>query len=107
MNPATTKKISRLKGLTYEAPLRVKVKLVNHKTNDEKEQEVYLGDFPIMTSRLTFILNGVERVMVSQLIRSSGVYFNAAVLRGRKMFGAKIIPNREAGLNLKLKLTDS
>ena len=96
--PRYDEETTRLKGLTYEAPLRVKVKLVNHKTKETKEQEVYLGDFPIITSCYTFILNGVERVMVSQLIRSSGVYFNAAVSRGKKLFGAKIIPNRGSWL---------
>jgi len=96
--PRYDEETARLKGLTYEAPLRVNVKLVNHKTNDTSEQEIYLGDFPIMTSRFTFILNGVERVMVSQLLRSSGVYFNATVSRGKKLFGAKIIPNRGSWL---------
>jgi len=89
---------ARFKDLTYEAPLRVKLKLINHKTKETKEQEVYFGDFPIMTDRGTFIINGVERVVVSQLIRSSGVYFTANLWRGRKLFGAKIIPNRGAWL---------
>ena len=88
----------RNKGLTYEAALRAKVKLINRKINTVKEQEVYLGDFPIMTSRGTFIINGVERVVVSQLIRSPGVYFSASVIKGRKLFGAKIIPNRGSWL---------
>ena len=85
---------SRLKDLTYEASLRVKVKLINKKLNDEKIQEVYFGDFPVMTDRGTFIVNGVERVVISQLIRSPGVYFTANVWRGKKLFGAKIIPGR-------------
>ena len=88
----------RNKGLTYEAALRAKVKLINRKTNTVKEQEVYLGDFPIMTPRGTFIINGVERVVVSQLIRSPGIYFSASVIKGRKLFGAKIIPNRGSWL---------
>jgi len=86
------------KGLSYEAALRVKVKLLNHKTRAAKEQEVYLGDFPIMTKRGTFIINGIERVVVSQLIRSAGVFFTADVFKNRKLFGAKIIPNRGAWL---------
>lgn len=86
------------KNLTYESALRVKLKLINKKTKETKAQEVYFGDFPIMTSRGTFIINGVERVVVSQIIRSSGLYFNAAMTRGRKLFGAKIIPNRGAWL---------
>ncbi len=96
--PRYNEEVARLKGLTYEAPLRVKVKLVNHKINEVKEQEVYLGDFPVMTSRYTFILNGVERVVVSQLIRSSGVYFSSEMFRGKRLFGAKIIPSRGSWL---------
>ncbi len=92
--PKYDEEYSRYKDLTYEAALRVKFQLINRKTKDKKEQEVYLGDFPVMTERGTFIINGVERVVVSQLIRSSGVYFTANVWKGRKLFGAKIIPNR-------------
>ena len=92
--PKYDEEYSRYKDLTYEAALRVKFQLINRKTKDKKEQEVYLGDFPVMTGRGTFIINGVERVVVSQLIRSSGVYFTANVWKGRKLFGAKIIPNR-------------
>ena len=89
---------SKFKDLTFEATLRVKAKLTNLKTKISREQEVYFGDFPTMTERGTFIINGVERVVVSQLIRSSGVYFTANIWRGRKLFGAKIIPNRGAWL---------
>ncbi|MBI4993365.1 DNA-directed RNA polymerase subunit beta [Candidatus Wolfebacteria bacterium] len=86
------------KDLTFEAPLRAKVKLVNIRTKQKTEQEIYIGDFPMMTSRGTFIINGVERVVVSQLIRSSGVYFTAAGYRGRSLFGAKVIPDRGSWL---------
>lgn len=96
--PKYDEEMSRFKGLSYEAPLRAKVKLVNHRDKSVKEQEVYLGDFPIMTSRGTFIINGIERVVVSQLIRSAGIFFTADVFKGRKLFGAKIIPNRGAWL---------
>jgi len=96
--PKYDEEYSKFKDLTFEAPLRVKVKLVNNRTKEEKEQEVYFGDLPLMTERGTFIINGVERVVVSQLIRSPGVYFTANVLRGRKFFGAKVIPNRGAWL---------
>ncbi|MDP2629198.1 MAG: DNA-directed RNA polymerase subunit beta [Candidatus Harrisonbacteria bacterium] len=89
---------SRFKGLTYEAPLRVKVSLQNQKNKTKKEQEVYFGDLPLMTDRGTFIINGNERVVVSQLIRSAGVYFIASIVRSKKTFGAKIIPNRGAWL---------
>ncbi len=85
-------------GLSYEAPLRVRLELVNKKTKKSKEQEIYLGDFPLMTDWGTFIVNGVERVVVSQLIRSPGVFFSAVPYRGRKLFGAKVIPNRGAWL---------
>ena len=96
--PKYNEEHSRLKDLTYEAPLRVKVKLSNKKTGDTKEQEVYFSDLPVMTERGTFIINGVERVVVSQLVRSSGVYFTASMWKGRKLFGAKVIPNRGAWL---------
>lgn len=89
---------ARYKDATYEAPLRVKLRLINKKTGKEHTQEVYFGDFPIMTNRGTFIINGVERVVVSQLIRSAGVYFTAVPWRGKQLFGAKIIPNRGAWL---------
>ncbi len=91
---------AKYKDLTFEAPLRVKLKLISHKTKDSKEQEVYFGDFPVMTPRGTFIINGVERVVVPQLIRSSGAYFTATLYRGKKFFGAKVIPNRGAWLEL-------
>ncbi len=96
--PKYDEETSRYKSLSYEAPLRAKVKLVNHRNKSVKEQEIYLGDFPVMTKRGTFIINGIERVVVSQLIRSAGVFFTADVFKGRKLFGAKIIPNRGAWL---------
>ena len=83
---------------TFEAPLRVRTKLVNLKTKEIKEQEVFLCDFPLMTERGTFIVNGVERVAISQLIRSPGVFFTSQVIGGKNYFGAKIIPNRGAWL---------
>ncbi len=89
---------SRDHNLSYEAPLRVRVQLANKTTGELKEQEVFLGDFPLMTDRGTFVINGVERVIVSQLARSFGVYFTENYLRGRKVFGAKIVPSRGAWL---------
>ena len=83
---------------SYEAALRVKAKLVNIKTGEEKEQEVFLADFPLMTERGTFIINGVERVVISQLIRSPGAFFTAQNILNKRHFGAKIIPNRGAWL---------
>src|SRR3989338_8883473 len=102
--PKYDEEYSRYKDLTYEAALRVNFRLVNRRTKTKREQEIYLGDFPVMTERGTFIINGVERVVVSQLIRSSGVYFTANRWRGRKLFGAKIIPNRGVWLEFE---TDS
>ncbi len=96
--PKCTEVKSRELNMSYEAPLRVRARLTNKKTGELKEQEIYLGDFPIMTPRGTFIVNGVERVVVSQLIRSSGVYFTSSLSRGKRSFGAKIIPNRGAWL---------
>ncbi len=91
---------AKAKNVTFEAALRVQTRLVNKKTGEIKEQEIYLGDFPLITNRGTFIINGIERVVVSQLIRSAGVFFTADFLRGRYYYGAKIIPNRGAWLEL-------
>ncbi|MFH0828736.1 MAG: DNA-directed RNA polymerase subunit beta [Candidatus Kerfeldbacteria bacterium] len=91
---------AKAKNVTYEAALRVSTRLVNKKTGEIKEQEIYLGEFPLMTDRGTFIVNGIERVVVSQLIRSAGVFFTAESVRGRLWYGAKIIPNRGAWLEL-------
>jgi len=85
---------------SYEASLRVRTKLVNLKTKEIKEQEVFLTDFPLMTERGTFVVNGVERVVISQLIRSPGSFFTMQTVRGKNYFGAKIIPNRGAWLEL-------
>ncbi len=90
---ATTKE----KNLTYEAPLKVKAKLVNKGTGEIKSQEIFLGDYPWMTERGTFIINGVERIVVSQLVRSSGVFFTLDAPDTRQ-FGAKVIPSRGAWL---------
>ncbi|MBZ1345047.1 MAG: DNA-directed RNA polymerase subunit beta [Candidatus Nealsonbacteria bacterium] len=83
---------------SYEVNLRVKTRLINLKTKEIKEQEVFFTDFPLMTERGTFIVNGVERVVFSQLIRSPGVFFTAENVLGKNYFGAKIIPNRGAWL---------
>ena len=92
---------SKLKNISYEAPLRCKVKLINRATKQSKEQECYFGDFPLMTNRGTFIINGVERVVVSQLIKSPGVFFSVtAEKEGREFFGARIIPSRGAWLEV-------
>ena len=80
--------------LSYDASLRVKVKLHNKTLNQDKEQEIFLADFPVMTAHGTFIINGIERVIVPQLARSFGVFFTDNDIRGNKYFGAKIIPAR-------------
>jgi len=90
---------------SYEASLRVRTKLINLKTKEIKEQEVFLCDFPLMTERGTFVVNGVERVAISQLIRSPGVFFTADYIQGKNYFGAKIIPNRGSWLELETDLT--
>jgi len=83
---------------SYVAPLRVKAKLVNLVTKRVQEQEIFFGNFPLLTDRGTFILNGVERVVISQLIRSPGVFFPLSINKGKRCFGAKLIPNRGSWL---------
>ena len=84
---------------TYAAPLKVKVRLQNNETGEIKEQEVFMGDFPLMTEQGTFVINGAERVIVSQLVRSPGVYYNYSVIKLVKNYiHATVIPNRGAWL---------
>jgi len=90
---------------SYVAPLRVRTKLVNLKTKRSQEQEIFFGNFPLLTERGTFVLNGVERVVVSQLIRSPGVFFPLSINRGKRCFGAKIIPNRGSWLEFETEHT--
>jgi len=96
--PVNDEETAKLKNLTYKAPLKCQVILTNKLTGKRKETSVFFGDFPIMTDRGTFIVNGIERVVVSQIVRSFGVLFNAEEVAGRKLFGAKIIPSRGAWL---------
>lgn len=85
------------RDVTFAAPLRAKVRLTNRETGEIKEQEVFMGDFPLMTDKGTFIINGAERVVVSQLVRSPGVYYNAASdASGKRIYSATVIPNRGA-----------
>lgn len=84
---------------TYAAPLKVKVRLINKETGEVKEQEVFMGDFPLMTEKGTFIINGAERVIVSQLVRSPGVYYSQNIDKtGNRQYSATVIPNRGAWL---------
>ncbi len=94
----TTEQEAKENNLTFEAPLHVNVELTNKVTGEVKEQEIYLGDYPWMTERGTFVINGTERVVVSQLIRSAGVFFTADTTPGRNYYGAKLIPGRGAWL---------
>jgi len=89
---------SKERNLSYESPLKVKTRLLNKKTGKKIEQEIYLGDIPLMTERGTFIINGIERVVINQLIRSPGVFFTAENIAGRNYYGAILIPDRGAWL---------
>ncbi len=102
--PKLDEHTARSRNATFEAAVRVMVELQNKQTGEIKEQEVYLGEFPLMTDRGTFIVNGVERVVVSQLIRSPGVFFSEENVKGKKLFGAKVIPNRGAWLEFEVDL---
>ena len=98
--PKYDEKTARERNTTYEAPLYCSVKLLNKITGKTKTQDVYFGDFPLMTPRGTFVINGVERVVVSQLIKSPGVFFTSEFTRGSNAYGAKVIPNRGAWLEI-------
>lgn len=90
---------SKERDVTYSAPLRVKVRLVNKETGEVKDQDVFMGDFPLMTETGTFVINGAERVIVSQLVRSPSVYYSGKLDKnGKKGFTATVIPNRGAWL---------
>ncbi|MBU8880251.1 DNA-directed RNA polymerase subunit beta [Bacillus sp. FJAT-29790] len=90
---------SKERDVTYSAPLRVKVRLVNKETGEVKDQDVFMGDFPLMTETGTFVINGAERVIVSQLVRSPSVYFSGKLDKnGKKGYTATVIPNRGAWL---------
>ena len=94
----------REKDLTYSAPLFVTAEFHNRNTGEFKQQTVFMGDFPMMTDQGTFVINGTERIVVSQLVRSPGVYFDASVDKatGRDVFGCKVIPSRGAWLELEI-----
>ena len=94
--PKNTDQFAKENNLTFEAPLHATVELTNKTTGVIEEQEIYLGEYPWMTERGTFVINGTERVVVSQLIRSAGVFFTAETIAGRNYYGAKIIPGRGA-----------
>lgn len=97
-DPKMSEEDARDNNVSFEAPLKAIVELTNKVTGEVKEQEIYLGDYPWMTERGTFVINGAERVVVSQLIRSAGIFFTADNVNGRNQFGAKLIPGRGAWL---------
>lgn len=95
------------RDVTHSAPLRVNVRLINRETGEIKEQEVFMGDFPLMTDTGTFIINGAERVIVSQLVRSPGAYYGETIdASGKKLYNATVIPNRGAWLELETDAND-
>src|SRR5699024_6409010 len=95
------------RDVTYNAPLRVRVRLINNETGEVKEQEVFMGDFPLMTETGTFVINGAERVIVSQLVRSPSVYYNEKIDKnGKRGLTATVIPNRGAWLELETDAKD-
>ena len=97
-DPKLSEAEARENNVSYEAPLKATVELTNKVTGEVKDQEIYLGDYPWMTSRGTFVINGAERVVVSQLIRSAGVFFTADQHGATSLYGAKVIPGRGAWL---------
>lgn len=97
--PKYSQEESKERDVTYSAPLRVKVRLINKETGEVKEQEVFMGDFPLMTDTGTFIINGAERVIVSQLVRSPGAYYSQTIDKtGKRLYSGQAIPNRGAWL---------
>ena len=104
-NPKYTVEQARTHESTYAKQLRIKLRLVNRDTGEIKEQEAYIGDIPMMTERGTFVINGVERVIVSQIVRSPGIFYKKdTALNGKRIFNATMIPNRGAWLKFE---TDS
>ena len=98
-NPKYTVEECKERDVTFSKPLKVQVRLINRETGEVKEQEVFMGDFPIMTDQGTFIINGAERVIVSQLVRSPGVYYAEQIDKtGKPLYSATLIPNRGAWL---------
>src|SRR5699024_3471001 len=98
---------SKERDVTYSAPLRVKVRRINKQTGEAKEQEVFMGDFPLVTATATFIINGVERVSVSELVRAPSVYFNDKIDKnGKRGLTATVSPNRGAWLEFETDARD-
>ena len=105
-DPAHTVEECREKDMTYQAPLLTDVRLTNKETGEIKEQLVFMGDFPMMTDQGTFIINGTERMVVSQLVRSPGVYYSSEMDSGKQIYKAQIIPSRGAWLEFEVDKRD-
>ena len=105
-DPAHTVEECREKDMTYQAPLLTDVRLTNKETGEIKEQLVFMGDFPMMTDQGTFIINGTERIVVSQLVRSPGVYYSSEMDSGKQIYKAQIIPSRGAWLEVEVDKRD-
>jgi len=105
-NPKLDEATAKERNVTYESPLRVEVELTNTDNKKVKKQEIFLGDFPVMTKGGTFIINGIERAIVNQLTRSPGVFFLASKTMDRELYGAKIIPTRGAWLEFETSASD-
>ena len=105
-DPAHTVEECREKDMTYQAPLLTDVRLTNKETGELKEQLVFMGDFPMMTDQGTFIINGTERIVVSQLVRSPGVYYSSEMDSGKQIYKAQIIPSRGAWLEFEVDKRD-
>ena len=105
-DPAHTVEECREKDMTYQAPLLTDVRLTNNETGEIKEQLVFMGDFPMMTDQGTFIINGTERIVVSQLVRSPGVYYSSEMDSGKQIYKAQIIPSRGAWLEFEVDKRD-
>jgi len=101
-NPKFSEEECFRKGLTYSIPIRVTLRLTNLTNNQSSEQEIYFGDIPYMTERGTFIINGIERIFVNQITRAPGVYFNMELFGEKRLFGAKILPERGAWLEFQV-----
>ena len=105
-DPAHTVEECREKDMTYQAPLLTDVRLTNKETGEIKEQLVFMGDFPMMTDQGTFIINGTERIVVSQLVRSPGVYYSSEMDSGKQIYKAQVIPSRGAWLEFEVDKRD-
>ena len=105
-DPAHTVEECREKDMTYQTPLLTDVRLTNKETGEIKEQLVFMGDFPMMTDQGTFIINGTERIVVSQLVRSPGVYYSSEMDSGKQIYKAQIIPSRGAWLEFEVDKRD-